>query len=108
YALLSQLCLQTLKEKRRNLAGRTGCGICGTEQIEQVCQDIPTLPLISQIDLADFSDSLSYLSHVQQVGKQTWCSINCMIVCVISCNDIELAYELSIAYGELFYHNIAY
>lgn len=27
-----------LKEKRRSMAGRTGCGICGVEQLEQVHQ----------------------------------------------------------------------
>ena len=60
-----------LKEKRRNLTGRTGCGICGTEQIEQVCQSISPLQINDTIELSNFSDSLSYLNQVQLVGKQT-------------------------------------
>ena len=63
-----------LKEKRRNLTGRTGCGICGTEQIEQVCQSISPLQLNDKIKLSNFSDSLAYLTIVQSVGKQTGCT----------------------------------
>lgn len=33
---LSSRKFMALKEHRRNLTGRTGCGICGTEQLNQV------------------------------------------------------------------------
>jgi FdhD protein len=71
---LSSRRFSELKEKRRNLTGRTGCGICGTEQIDQVYQTIPSLPLTSQIKLTDFSATLNYLSQVQHVGEQTGCT----------------------------------
>ncbi|MWN31225.1 formate dehydrogenase accessory sulfurtransferase FdhD [Gilliamella sp. Pra-s65] len=71
---LSSRRFSELKEKRRNLTGRTGCGICGSEQIDQVCQTISSLPLMNQISLADFSNSLNYLSQVQHVGNQTGCT----------------------------------
>jgi FdhD protein len=71
---LSSRRFMQLKEKRRNLTGRTGCGICGTEQIEQICQPIAPLSLNDKINLSDFQQSLDHLTQVQTVGCQTGCT----------------------------------
>jgi len=40
---VSSACFARLKDKRRSMAGRTGCGLCGTESLEQV--EPPLRPL---------------------------------------------------------------
>jgi len=40
-----------LKERRRSLAGRTGCGVCGLEQINDVIRPVKPLPRTATFDL---------------------------------------------------------
>lgn len=60
-----------LKDHRRTLTGRTGCGICGTEQLGQVYKNFPKLDRTLQFDLTRLDDCLQQLYQKQELGKLT-------------------------------------
>ncbi|UDW84235.1 formate dehydrogenase accessory sulfurtransferase FdhD [Pasteurella canis] len=68
---LASRCFVRLKEQRRTLAGRTGCGICGTEQLQQVYKKLVKLNRTLQFDANKLDHCLIQLENAQELGKQT-------------------------------------
>lgn len=63
-----------LKEQRRAMAGRTGCGVCGVEQLEQIGKPIAPLPFTQTFALENLDKALRQLKAYQPVGQKTGCT----------------------------------
>jgi len=68
---LATRCFVALKDHRRTLTGRTGCGICGAEQIQQVYKNIAKLDHTLTVNAAQLDACLQKLYDAQELGKQT-------------------------------------
>lgn len=68
---LATRCFVRLKALRRTLTGRTGCGICGSEQLEQVTKKLPKIDRTLQFDLQRLDDCLCKIDNAQKLGKET-------------------------------------
>jgi FdhD protein len=72
-------CAWRLKEHRRSMAGRTGCGLCGTDSLAQVQRNLPRVhgPQLSPQALARAQRELRARQQLQQLTGAThaagWC-----------------------------------
>ncbi|AHG75157.1 Protein FdhD [Mannheimia varigena USDA-ARS-USMARC-1296] len=66
-----------LKDKRRSMAGRTGCGICGVEQLEQVnqsCKIVKRNNRLQGVNPLILESCLEQLKNAQILSKETGAS----------------------------------
>lgn len=60
-----------LKTRRRALAGRTGCGLCGVESLDQVARPLSPLPASPAIAAASLHHALAQLQQNQPLHART-------------------------------------
>jgi FdhD protein len=60
-----------LKLRRRNMTGRTGCGLCGVESLEQVFRDIRVVPDGTKPDVSAIYKALEELKTMQPLNRLT-------------------------------------
>src|SRR5690606_10815054 len=78
--------LAELKQRRRNMVGRSGCGLCGTETLEQAIRPIPSVTAPSIKDDV-IQHALSALRKHQPINAKTganhaaaWCDLSGQIL----------------------------
>lgn len=68
---ISPRCFFKLKEHRRSMVGRTGCGICGVESLKDVELKPDPLKQTYQFDMNFYKPAMKYFEKVQKVGQLT-------------------------------------
>jgi FdhD protein len=60
-----------LQQRRRNMTGRTGCGLCGVESLEQVFRALPAVPAGAHISALAIRAALKELATLQPLNRLT-------------------------------------
>ena len=68
---ISSRAFMNLKQKRRNMTGRTGCGLCGVESLDQVLRTLPRVPAGLPVTLLAMRSALKSLSALQPLCRLT-------------------------------------
>ncbi len=62
---------QALKARRRNISGRSGCGLCGIDSLAAVQTDVPQVLRSQPIRAADIQAAVADLHHHQPLRSHT-------------------------------------
>jgi len=81
---VASACFARLKDRRRSMAGRTGCGLCGTESLEQVEPPLqPLAPCDTPLPPPAIAAALRAMTSHQALQQRTgathaaaWCSLD--------------------------------
>jgi FdhD protein len=60
-----------LLDRRRNLAGRSGCGFCGQETVEQAVRELRPVGPGVRLSVAELHDAIAQLTHLQPINART-------------------------------------
>jgi FdhD protein len=78
-----------LKARRRTLAGRTGCGVCGTESLDQVLRPVPMVAAGAPVRSLAIARAMRELHERQRLNQLTgsvhaaaWCGVDGAVQCL--------------------------
>lgn len=63
-----------IAQRRRNMAARTGCGVCGAETIEQAMRDVPKVANAQRITRQAMASAMKQLPALQTLNAATGAS----------------------------------
>ncbi len=62
--------MAALQERRRNLAGRTGCGLCGVESLEAALRPVPVASAAATVSRRAIARAMATLPERQPLNRQ--------------------------------------
>lgn len=68
---ITQRCFMELKQQRRNMAGRTGCGLCGVAQLEEAVKPVIRVDSDARFNIDHLQIALGQLKENQHHFKLT-------------------------------------
>jgi FdhD protein len=60
-----------LLDRRRNLTGRTGCGLCGEETLEQAVRDVKPVGAGARLSVTELHEAIAQLGKLQPINART-------------------------------------
>ena len=60
-----------LLDRRRNLTGRTGCGLCGQETVEQAIREVKPVGPGARLTAAELHEAIAKLASLQPINART-------------------------------------
>ncbi|HEX4504712.1 MAG TPA: formate dehydrogenase accessory sulfurtransferase FdhD [Alphaproteobacteria bacterium] len=63
--------IDSYSDRRRQLAGATGCGLCGMESLEETVRPAPAVASRLTVSAADISDAIAAMPAGQRLNRET-------------------------------------
>jgi FdhD protein len=60
-----------LLQRRRNLTGRTGCGLCGAETADDAIRELPRVGQGPTVSVQDLHEAIEHLGSLQPINART-------------------------------------
>jgi len=84
---ISEHCFDRLSTQRRNLTGRTGCGLCGAESLDQAMRYPKPVDMNIRVSSAAIQAALENMPGLQPLANQTgathcaaWCDLQGKVI----------------------------